>query len=139
MELKTTNIRKSHFSAAHRLHNHRWSDHKNRDIFESYNNPNYHGQNYDLEVKVIRLSKLNRIVQYFAKRPQAQERLANQIAVELQCILETNDVAVIIDAKYLCVSSRGVQDINSSTITAFYGGIFMDSAVKKELWQYLKM
>ncbi|XMO85532.1 GTP cyclohydrolase I FolE [Algibacter sp. AS12] len=74
--------------------------------------------------KVIGLSKLNRIVQYYAKRPQVQERLTNQIANELKTILETNDVAVIISAKHLCVSSRGIKDDTSSTVTAFYGGTF---------------
>jgi len=74
--------------------------------------------------KVIGLSKLNRVVQYYAKRPQVQERLTNQIAKELQKVLQTKDVAVIIDAKHLCVSSRGVQDDTSATVTAFYGGAF---------------
>ncbi|NNE75591.1 MAG: GTP cyclohydrolase I FolE [Pricia sp.] len=74
--------------------------------------------------KVIGLSKLNRIVQYYAKRPQVQERLTNQIAIELQSVLQTEDVAVIIDAKHLCVSSRGVKDDSSATVTAFYGGEF---------------
>ena len=74
--------------------------------------------------KVIGLSKLNRIVQYYAKRPQVQERLTNQIAEELKGILETNDVAVIIDAKHLCVSSRGVKDDTSSTVTSYFGGKF---------------
>ena len=72
--------------------------------------------------KVIGLSKLNRIVQYYAKRPQVQERLTNQIAEELKGILGTEDVAVIIDAKHLCVSSRGIKDDTSATVTAFYGG-----------------
>ena len=72
--------------------------------------------------KVIGLSKLNRIVQYFAKRPQVQERLTNQIAIELQSALNTPDVAVIIDAKHLCVSSRGIKDNTSATVTSFYGG-----------------
>ncbi|MFO7671520.1 MAG: GTP cyclohydrolase I FolE [Bacteroidales bacterium] len=74
--------------------------------------------------KVIGLSKLNRIVQYYAKRPQVQERLTNQIAHELMEILNTSDVAVIIDARHLCVSSRGVEDNSSSTVTTFYGGRF---------------
>nr|WP_298994130.1 GTP cyclohydrolase I FolE [uncultured Polaribacter sp.] len=74
--------------------------------------------------KVIGLSKLNRIVQYYAKRPQVQERLTNQIAEELKGILETEDVAVIIDAKHLCVSSRGVKDDTSSTVTSYFGGKF---------------
>jgi len=74
--------------------------------------------------KVIGLSKLNRIVQYYAKRPQVQERLTNQIAEELKAILNTEDVAVIIDAKHLCVSSRGIKDDTSSTVTSFFGGQF---------------
>lgn len=74
--------------------------------------------------KVIGLSKLNRIVQYFAKRPQVQERLTNQIAEELKAVLQTEDVAVIIDAKHLCVSSRGIKDDTSATVTSYFGGAF---------------
>lgn len=88
--------------------------------------------------KVIGLSKLNRIVQYFAKRPQVQERLTNQIGAELQEILNTKDVAIIIDAKHLCVSSRGVQDDNSSTVTTFYGGEFNTPEKIRELQHYIK-
>ncbi|MEO1260222.1 MAG: GTP cyclohydrolase I FolE [Bacteroidota bacterium] len=88
---------------------------------------------------VIGLSKLNRIVQYFAKRPQVQERLTMQIAQELSNILGTDDVAIVIDAHHLCVSSRGVQDVNSSTITAYYGGAFMKEAKKNEFLQYLSL
>ena len=87
--------------------------------------------------KVIGLSKLNRIVQYFAKRPQVQERLTNQIGVELQQLLETEDVAIIIDAKHLCVSSRGIKDDTSSTVTSFYGGAFNDPTKITELQQYI--
>ncbi|MEI2710445.1 MAG: GTP cyclohydrolase I FolE [Chitinophagaceae bacterium] len=76
--------------------------------------------------KVIGLSKLNRLVEYFAKRPQVQERLTMQIGKDLQKVLGTDDVAVVIDAKHLCVASRGVEDDTSSTITAFYGGAFKD-------------
>jgi len=89
--------------------------------------------------KVIGLSKLNRIVNYYAKRPQVQERLTNQIAEELKGILGTEDVAVIIDAKHLCVSSRGIKDDASATVTAFYGGIFKTSAKIAELQNYLKL
>ena len=89
--------------------------------------------------KVIGLSKLNRIVQYYAKRPQVQERLTNQIAEELKFILGTDDVAVIIDAKHLCVSSRGIKDDTSATLTAFYGGTFNTSAKIAELQNYLKL
>jgi GTP cyclohydrolase I len=87
--------------------------------------------------KVIGLSKLNRIVQYYAKRPQVQERLTNQIANELKSTLETEDVAVLIDAKHLCVSSRGIKDDTSSTVTAFYGGRFNTSDKITELQNYL--
>jgi len=93
---------------------------------------------YYSDGKVIGLSKLNRIVQYFAKRPQVQERLTIQIANELKTILQTEDVAVIIDAHHLCVSSRGVQDVNSNTVTSSYGGKFIDDKVKNELFNYLK-
>jgi GTP cyclohydrolase I len=89
--------------------------------------------------KVIGLSKLNRIVQYFAKRPQVQERLTVQIAREIQRILQTEDVAVVIDAKHLCVSSRGVQDNNSATVTSFYGGKFEKEATRQELFKYIEM
>jgi GTP cyclohydrolase IA len=88
--------------------------------------------------KVIGLSKINRIVQYFAKRPQVQERLNIQIANELKSVLETEDVAVLIDAKHLCVSSRGVEDRSSSTITAHYSGKFQEDAVKNEFLLHIK-
>lgn len=88
---------------------------------------------------VIGLSKLNRVVQYFAKRPQVQERLTMQIAQELCEILGTDDVAIVIDAHHLCVSSRGVQDVNSSTVTAYYGGQFMKEAKKTEFLSYLNL
>ena len=88
--------------------------------------------------KVIGLSKLNRIVQYYAKRPQVQERLTNQIAAELTEILDTKDIAVIIDAKHLCVSSRGIKDDTSATVTSFYGGVFNTPNKITELQNYLK-
>jgi GTP cyclohydrolase I len=87
--------------------------------------------------QVIGLSKLNRIVQHFAKRPQVQERLTMQIAKELQKILGTEDVAIMIDAKHLCVASRGVKDDTSSTITSYYGGKFQDDATKAEFLKYI--
>ncbi|WP_299315040.1 GTP cyclohydrolase I FolE [uncultured Aquimarina sp.] len=87
--------------------------------------------------KVIGLSKLNRIVQYFAKRPQVQERLTNQIATELKQILNTEDVAVIIDAKHLCVSSRGIKDETSATVTSYYGGVFNTPDKIVELQNYI--
>jgi GTP cyclohydrolase I len=89
--------------------------------------------------KVIGLSKLNRIVKYYAKRPQVQERLTNQIARELVNVLETEDVSVIIDAKHLCVSSRGVQDDTSSTITSYYGGVFKQPSKLNELQNNLNI
>jgi GTP cyclohydrolase I len=88
--------------------------------------------------KVIGLSKLNRIVQYYAKRPQVQERLTNQIAIDLKEILNTEDIAVIIDAKHLCVSSRGVKDDSSTTITSYYSGVFNEPTKIAELQNYLK-
>jgi len=87
--------------------------------------------------KVIGLSKLNRIVQYYAKRPQVQERLTNQIAEELKTILQTEDVAVIIDAKHLCVSSRGIKDDTSATVTSYYGGAFNSALKINELYNYI--
>src|SRR3569833_61994 len=78
--------------------------------------------------KVIGLSKLNRIVQFYAQRPQVQERLTIQIANELKSVLGTDDVAVVIDAVHLCVSSRGIKDVNSSTVTSEYSGAFLDAA-----------
>ncbi len=89
--------------------------------------------------KVIGLSKLNRIVEYFSKRPQVQERLTVQIANELKQALQTEDVAVVIDAKHMCVQSRGVRDAGSSTVTAYYGGKFEQEATKKEFLAYLGM
>ncbi|MFZ1291119.1 MAG: GTP cyclohydrolase I FolE [Melioribacteraceae bacterium] len=87
---------------------------------------------------IIGLSKLNRVAQYFAKRPQVQERLTIQIANELKETLQTEDVAVIIEADHLCVASRGVQDVNSSTVTSSFGGKFLDSNNKIELLNYIK-
>lgn len=89
--------------------------------------------------RVIGLSKLNRLVEYFAKRPQVQERLTMQIGKELQKVLGTDDVAVLIDAKHLCVASRGVEDDTSSTITAFYGGAFKNEDKKNEFLKYLEL
>lgn len=86
---------------------------------------------------VIGLSKINRIVQYYAKRPQVQERLTVQIAKELMNILDTKDVAVVIDATHMCVSSRGVQDTNSRTGTAFFDGKFNDQNIKNEFLNYI--
>ena len=88
---------------------------------------------------VIGLSKLNRIVQYFAKRPQVQERLTVQIAKELQRVLGTQDIAVLIDAKHLCVSSRGIKDETSSTVTSYYSGKFDNEATKNEFLKSLSL
>jgi len=87
--------------------------------------------------EVIGLSKINRIVDYYARRPQVQERLTVQIANELKEILKTEDVAIVIDAKHMCVSSRGIQDESSSTVTAEYSGRFKEKAVKEEFLRYL--
>lgn len=88
--------------------------------------------------KVIGLSKLNRIVQYFAKRPQVQERLTMQIGNELKEILKTEDVAVYIDAVHMCVASRGVKDVNSSTVTSFYSGKFENMDTRNEFLSSVK-
>ncbi len=88
---------------------------------------------------VIGLSKINRIVDYFARRPQVQERLTVQIANELKEVLNTEDVAVVIDAKHMCVSSRGIQDEKSSTVTAEYSGKFKEPAVRAEFLKYLDL
>lgn len=87
--------------------------------------------------KVIGLSKINRIVQFFAKRPQVQERLTVQIGKELKAILKTEDVAVVMDASHMCVSSRGVNDTNSRTGTAFFDGKFKDQNIKNEFLNYI--
>lgn len=87
--------------------------------------------------QVIGLSKINRIVEYYAKRPQVQERLTVQIANELKEILGTEDVAVVIDAEHLCVSSRGIKDVNSSTVTAQFHGKFKEEATRREFLGYI--
>jgi GTP cyclohydrolase I len=87
--------------------------------------------------KVIGLSKLNRLVEYFSKRPQVQERLTMQIGKALQTVLQTQDVAVMMDAKHLCVSSRGVKDDSSNTITSFFGGKFQEENTKIEFLKYI--
>jgi GTP cyclohydrolase I len=88
--------------------------------------------------RVIGLSKINRIVEYYAKRPQVQERLTMQIVQELQIALGTEDVACIIDAKHLCVNSRGIKDIESSTVTSEFGGKFKNEQTRRELLDYIK-
>jgi len=87
--------------------------------------------------KVIGLSKINRIVQYFSRRPQVQERLTIQIANELKEVLQTEDVAVVMDAAHMCVSSRGINDYNSKTVTASYSGRFKEETIKHEFLRYI--
>ena len=94
---------------------------------------------YISDGKVIGLSKMNRIVEYFSKRPQVQERLTMQIVQAMQEALGTQDVACVIDAKHLCVNSRGIKDIESSTVTSEFGGKFKEKETKKEFLQYLQM
>lgn len=88
---------------------------------------------------VVGLSKMNRVVDYFARRPQVQERLNIQIVKELQEVLGTDNVACVIDAKHLCVNSRGIRDIESSTVTAEYGGKFKEEAVRREFLDYINL
>ena len=88
---------------------------------------------------VVGLSKMNRIVDYFARRPQVQERLTMQIVNELQQILNTQDVACVIDAKHLCVNSRGIRDIESSTVTSEFGGKFKTEPSRREFLDYIKL
>ena len=88
--------------------------------------------------KVIGLSKINRIVQYYARRPQVQERLTVQIGKELEKALDTEHVAIVIDATHLCVASRGVSDTNSKTGTAYFSGRFKDTQIKNEFLNYIK-
>jgi GTP cyclohydrolase IA len=87
--------------------------------------------------QVIGLSKLNRIVDYFAKRPQVQERMTVQIAAHLKEVLKTEDIAVVIDARHLCVASRGIKDVTASTVTASYHGKFHDQNVRNEFLGYI--
>lgn len=87
---------------------------------------------------VVGLSKLNRIVQYYAKRPQVQERLTIQIAHELKKALKTDNIAVLIEADHLCVMSRGVNDVGSSTITSEYSGLFQEAQYRNEFLHYIE-
>jgi GTP cyclohydrolase I len=89
--------------------------------------------------EVIGLSKINRIVKYFSKRPQVQERLTQQIMEELKSALKTNDVAVVIDAAHMCVATRGIEDVNSSTVTAAISGQFKDEATRAEFLKYISL
>jgi GTP cyclohydrolase I len=89
---------------------------------------------------VIGLSKINRIVDYFARRPQVQERLTVQIVEELKKVLQTEDVAVVIDAKHFCVIARGIQDDSSTTITSEFSGVFKtDQKMREEFLTYIGM
>ena len=88
---------------------------------------------------VIGLSKMNRIVDYYARRPQVQERLTRQIVQALQSALGTKDVACVIDAKHLCVNSRGIRDVDSSTVTSEFGGSFNNLEVKQEFLDYIRL
>ena len=88
---------------------------------------------------VVGLSKMNRIVDYYAKRPQVQERLTIQIVRELQEVLGTEDVACVIDAKHLCVNSRGIKDVASSTVTSEFGGKFKTKETRREFLDYIKL
>ncbi len=89
--------------------------------------------------RVIGLSKMNRIVEYYSKRPQVQERLTMQIVQELQIALGNEDVACVIDAKHLCVNSRGIKDIESSTVTSEFGGKFKNLETRREFLDYIKL
>ena len=88
---------------------------------------------------VVGLSKINRVVNYYSKRPQVQERLTIQVVKELQKILNTDDVACVIDAKHLCVNSRGINDVASATVTAEFGGKFKDSKFRRDFLDYIKL
>ena len=87
---------------------------------------------------VIGLSKMNRIVDYYARRPQVQERLNIQIVRKLQDFLGTEDVACVIDAKHMCVNSRGIRHIDCSTVTGEFGGKFKDKSIKREFLDYIR-
>ncbi|MDC6352404.1 GTP cyclohydrolase I FolE [Zeaxanthinibacter sp. PT1] len=88
---------------------------------------------------VVGLSKMNRIVDYYAKRPQVQERMNKQVVKALQEVLGTEDVACVIDAKHLCVNSRGIRDVECSTVTAEYGGKFKEDATRREFLDYINL
>lgn len=88
--------------------------------------------------KVLGLSKFNRIVRYWAQRPQVQERLTEQIKTDLQRVLETDDVAVVIEARHLCVAMRGVRDTHSETTTCALGGVFLETNVRQEFFAHAR-
>jgi GTP cyclohydrolase I len=89
--------------------------------------------------KVIGLSKINRLVQYYAARPQVQERLTRQIQEDLKATLDTEDVAVLIDAEHMCVSTRGIKDAQSSTVTSAYSGVFQQEEKRREFLEYINL
>ena len=89
--------------------------------------------------EIIGLSKINRIVQFFSKRPQVQERLTIQVVEELKKVLNTDDVACVIEAKHLCVSMRGIKDTKSVTVTGKYSGCFNTQAVKQEFLSHINL
>ena len=93
---------------------------------------------YFAKDRVVGLSKMNRIVDYYSRRPQVQERLNIQIVKALQKILKTDDVACIIDAKHMCVNSRGIRHIDCSTVTGEFGGKFKDKLTKREFLDYIR-
>ena len=93
---------------------------------------------YFAQDRVVGLSKMNRIVDYYARRPQVQERLNIQVVRALQKILKTDDVACIIDAKHMCVNSRGIRHIDCSTVTGEFGGKFKDKLTKREFLDYIR-
>ncbi len=93
---------------------------------------------YFAKDRVVGLSKMNRIVDYYSRRPQVQERLNIQIVKALQEILKTDDVACIIDAKHMCVNSRGIRHIDCSTVTGEFGGKFKDKLTKREFLDYIR-
>ena len=93
---------------------------------------------YFAQDRVVGLSKMNRIVDYYSRRPQVQERINIQIVKALQKILKTDDVACIIDAKHMCVNSRGIRHIDCSTVTGEFGGKFKDKLTKREFLDYIR-
>ena len=93
---------------------------------------------YFAKDEVVGLSKMNRIVDYYARRPQVQERLNIQVVRKLQEFLNTEDVACVIDAKHMCVNSRGIRHIDCSTVTGEFGGKFKDKLIKREFLDYIR-
>ena len=91
--------------------------------------------------KILGLSKMNRIVEYFSKRPQVQERLTEQIKAAMSYVAETSDVAVFIDATHFCVKTRGIQDVGSTTVTLSVGGVFAEdnSDIRREFLNLARM